>query len=162
MDQHPVGAGCVEIGDEWQRLPLGPGRDGGRPGLGCPAGLGDDHGQVVGLPPADVAAHRRATRVVGSDEHRLVEHGEPVLVDGHVGRGDHRDHTLDRLGRADLEGDESGVGSIGEHDDGVERPGRHPVGRVAGLAGDLPFGVAPDRRFADTAGHGRPPTARTA
>ena len=148
-----VGIGCegvVDVGHQRQLLPLD--LDGGGAGLGRLGRLGDDEGEMVGLPSADVARHRRAAGVLDADEHRLVEQREAVLVHGHVGGGEHRDHAIDRLGGRGVEANHSCVGLVGEHDLGHQRVGRDAIGGIRGSATDLGLGVDAQRAGPD--GHG--------
>ncbi len=160
VDQDLVGAGRPQVGGQGEGLPLG---DDGRGTLvGRGRRLGHHHGQVVGLPAAEVAAHGRAARVVDTDQHRLVEHGEAVLVDGDIRGGDHRDDPSDRLGPCHVEGHQPGVGLAREHDPGHERIGRDPIRRETGGSRHLAHGVVALDGFPDRV-HVAPPSAtRTA
>ena len=154
---HQGGVGgerLVDVGDDRQLLPVGLDRGCRSRGLGH--GLGHDERQVVGLPAADVALDPGAPGVFDRHEHRLIELGQPVLVDRHVAPGEHGHDAGHLFGLRGVEPDQPGVRLIGEHDPGDERVGRGPVARVLGGAGHLGMGVDPDRRGAD--GHDPPAT----
>ena len=162
-DHHVAGQGGVDVGDDGQVLPLHV------EALGTEVRrirrLGHDDGDLVALPPADVGRHRRPPGVAQPDEDRLVEHGQAVLVDGHVGGGEHGQHPGRGLRRPHVHGQHAGVGAAGEDHAGVEHLGLAQVGRVAGLARHLGRGVAPWRRPADGRGGrrtGAPPAAEAA
>ena len=157
-DHHVAGQGGVDVGDDGQVLPLHV-----EP-LGTEVRrirrLGHDDGDLVALPPAHVGRHRRPPGVARPDEDRLVEHGQAVLVDGHVRSGEDGQHSGRGLRRPHVHGQHAGVGAAGEDHAGVEHLGLAEVGRVAGRAGHLGRGVAPWRRAAD--GRALPPSRHAA
>ncbi len=135
-----LGEGGVDVGHERQVLPRGV--HGLRPPLCCITGLRHDERDGICLPARDVGRHRRPTGGVDTDHHGLIEHGEPVLVDRDIGRGEHRHHPRGRFGL------------------GVELVGMTDVARVQGRTGHLVDGVEAGSARADA--HGRLPRLRIA
>ena len=147
VDHRLRGQRLVDVGQHRQRLP--PGLDGGRPRPGRVGRLGHDQRQPVRLPAGNVTGQVTAAGVLEADEHGMVGHGEAELVDGHIGRAEHGDHSLDGLGGGEVEPGQAGVGLVGEHRHGPQRVGRDPVARVGGRAGELGRRIDAGRGGAD-------------
>ena len=100
---------------------------------------------MISFPPADIAAHIGAPRVLDTDQHRLVEHCQAVFIHRHIGRSDHGDNTLGRFRGGDIERDQSSMRLVRKDHYGVERVGWHSIGWIRGASGDLRRRVVANR-----------------
>jgi len=138
-DGRPLGQRFVQIGDDWQLVPVRLDQLGSDSRLvGC---VRDYNGKVVGLPPRHVVRHRRPARAGWANQHRLVELGQPVLVYRNVGRSQHKMHALGLARSGDVQPYKPRMYLVGEYNLGVQHVGRGDVAREQRGPGDLARGV---------------------
>ena len=104
-------------------------------------GVGHHNRDGVRLPPGHVRRNGGPPGRPEADDHRLVEHREPVLVDRNVCRSENQFHARHGLCRGGVERHHSGVWLSAEHHLGVELRLVPDVAGIQSPAGDFGGGV---------------------